>query len=62
LTCADEVIGSRNVNDYRPHQDRGRLAPHDGLAVIPLPPARIERRQAVAGLINEYRGADWPLT
>jgi hypothetical protein len=38
-----------------PHQGRNQLAPNGDPAVIPLPPARIERRQAIAGLIHEYR-------
>ncbi len=48
---------ARHFNDHRPHQGRDQLAPNDDPTVIPLPPARIERRQAVAGLINEYRRA-----
>ncbi|GAB2806665.1 hypothetical protein GCM10027073_44210 [Streptomyces chlorus] len=49
---------ARHFNAHRPHQGRNQLAPLDDPNVIPLPAARIERRQAVAGLINEYRRAD----
>ncbi|MGI5135504.1 MULTISPECIES: integrase core domain-containing protein [unclassified Streptomyces] len=45
---------ARHHNRHRPHQGRGRRAPLDEANVIPLPPARIERRQAVGGLIDEY--------
>ena|ERR671917_1653194 len=31
--------------------------PNDDPAVVPLPPTRIKRHHAVAGLINEYRRA-----
>jgi hypothetical protein len=48
---------ARHFNTHRPHQGRGQLAPLDDPNVIPLPAVRIERRQAIAGLINEYRGA-----
>ncbi|MEV6703200.1 integrase core domain-containing protein [Streptomyces sp. NPDC051453] len=48
---------AKHFNTHRSHQGRTRLAPHDGPNVIPLPPVRVERRQAVAGLINEYRRA-----
>ncbi|MDH6120251.1 putative transposase [Kitasatospora sp. GAS204A] len=48
---------ARHFNEHRPHQGRGQLAPNDDPTVIPLPPIRIERRQAIAGLINEYRKA-----
>ncbi|WP_240364023.1 transposase [Streptomyces sp. RLB3-6] len=47
----------RHFNAHRPHQGRNQLAPHDDPNIIPLPAARIERRQAIAGLINEYRQA-----
>jgi hypothetical protein len=46
-----------HFNTHRPHQGRNQLAPLDDPNVIPLPTARIKRRQAVAGLINEYRRA-----
>ncbi|WP_189491120.1 integrase core domain-containing protein [Streptomyces antnestii] len=49
---------ARHFNSHRPHQGRNQLAPYDDPNVIPLPPARLARRQAVAGLINEYRRAD----
>ncbi|MGW7006913.1 integrase core domain-containing protein [Streptomyces sp. NPDC054933] len=48
---------ARHFNRHRPHQGRSQLAPHDDPNIIPLPAARIARRQAVAGLINEYRRA-----
>jgi hypothetical protein len=48
---------AHHFNDHRPHQGRHQLAPNDDPAVTPLPPPRIERRRAVAGLINEYRRA-----
>ncbi|MGW7003850.1 integrase core domain-containing protein [Streptomyces sp. NPDC054933] len=48
---------ARHFNGHRPHQDRGQLAPNDDPYVLPLPAARIERRQAVRGLINEHHRA-----
>ncbi|MCX4537750.1 integrase core domain-containing protein (plasmid) [Streptomyces sp. NBC_00841] len=48
---------ARHFNNHRPHQGRDQLAPLDDPNVIPLPAARIQRRQAVTGLINEYRPA-----
>jgi hypothetical protein len=48
---------ARHFNEHRPHQGRSQLAPNDDPTVIPLPATRIERRQAVGGLINEYRRA-----
>ncbi|WP_405885548.1 MULTISPECIES: integrase core domain-containing protein [unclassified Streptomyces] len=48
---------AHHFNSHRPHQGRNQLAPNDDPSVIPLPTARIERRQAVAGLINEYHRA-----
>jgi hypothetical protein len=48
---------ARHFNSHRPHQGRGQLAPLDDPNVIPLPTTRIERRTAVAGLINECRQA-----
>jgi hypothetical protein len=48
---------ARHFNEHRPHQGRQQLAPLDDPEVLPLPAARIKRRQAVAGLINEYRRA-----
>lgn len=48
---------THHFNNHRPHQGRHQLAPLDDPNVIPLPTARIQRRQAVAGLINEYHRA-----
>ncbi|MEE4598934.1 integrase core domain-containing protein [Streptomyces sp. DSM 41524] len=48
---------ARHFNSHRPHQGRDQLAPNDNPNVIPLPAARIKRRQAVASLINEYHRA-----
>ncbi|MGW7008141.1 integrase core domain-containing protein [Streptomyces sp. NPDC054933] len=48
---------TRHFNSHRPHKGRNQRAPLDDPNVIPLPTARIERRQAVAGLINEYHRA-----
>jgi putative transposase len=45
----------RHFNRHRPHRGRGQLAPLDDPNVIPLTATRIQRRQAVAGLIKEYR-------
>jgi hypothetical protein len=47
----------RHFNDHRPHQGRNQLAPNDDPTVIPLPATRVQRRQAVGGLINEYLAA-----
>jgi putative transposase len=47
----------RHFNEHRPHQGRSQLAPNDDPTVILLPATRIERRQAVGGLINEYLAA-----
>ena len=68
--CADQVLlfdrghaekvlhdYAQHLNRHRPHQGRDQLAPLDDPNVIPLPATRIARRQAVAGLINEYRPA-----
>ncbi|MDF2261569.1 integrase core domain-containing protein [Streptantibioticus ferralitis] len=49
---------ARHFNGHRPHRALNQLAPMNDPNVIPLPTARIERRQAAAGLINEYRRAD----
>lgn len=43
-----------HFNRHRPHQGRRQLAPLDDPNIIPLPATRIERRQAVTGLINKY--------
>ncbi|WP_246212245.1 transposase [Streptomyces abyssomicinicus] len=48
---------AQQFNEQRPHQGRGQLAPLDDPNVIPLPTPRIQRKQAVGGLINEYRQA-----
>lgn len=48
---------ARHFNRHRPHQDRDQLAPLDDPNVTPLPPTRTQRRQAVAGLINEHHRA-----
>jgi hypothetical protein len=48
---------AQHFNNHRPHQGRNQLAPNDDPNVIALPADRIERRQAVAGLINEYHRA-----
>ncbi|WP_166029217.1 integrase core domain-containing protein [Streptomyces chilikensis] len=48
---------AQHFNEHRPHQGRGQLAPLDDPNVIPLPTPRIQRKQAVGGLINEYRRA-----
>ena len=56
---AEKVLHAyaRHFNGHRPHQGRDQLAPLDDPNVIPFPTSRIERRQAVTGLINEYRQA-----
>jgi hypothetical protein len=43
-----------HFNDHRPHQGRSQLAPNDDSTVIPMPATRIQRRQAIGGLITEY--------
>ncbi|MEU5930758.1 integrase core domain-containing protein [Streptomyces antimycoticus] len=48
---------AHHFNSHRPHQGRDQLAPSDNPNVIPLPTARIKRRQSVASLINEYHRA-----
>ncbi|GAA1933862.1 integrase core domain-containing protein [Streptantibioticus ferralitis] len=48
---------TRHFNSHRPHQGRNQLAPFDDPNVIPLPTTRIERKEAVTGLINEYHRA-----
>ncbi|MEV1166983.1 integrase core domain-containing protein [Nonomuraea sp. NPDC049784] len=52
---AERILHSyaRHFNEHRPHQGRQQLAPLDDPEVLPLPAARIKRRKAVAGLINE---------
>ncbi|WP_243980863.1 transposase [Streptomyces sp. NEAU-YJ-81] len=51
---------AHHFNSHRPHQGRDQLAPSDNPNVIPLPAARIKRRQAVAGFINGRRSACAP--
>ncbi|MGP3945882.1 integrase core domain-containing protein [Streptomyces sp. 6N106] len=53
---------AHHFNEHRPHQDRQQLAPLDDPKVLLLPAARIKRRQAVTGLINEYHRASCPRT
>ncbi|MGH3621969.1 MAG: integrase core domain-containing protein [Sciscionella sp.] len=48
---------AHHFNNHRPHQGRHQLAPNDDPTITPLPPPRITRHHAVAGLINEYRRA-----
>jgi hypothetical protein len=48
---------ARHFSRHRPHQGRDQLAPLDDPSITPFPAARIERRQAVTGLINEYHKA-----
>lgn len=48
---------AKHFNARRPHQGRSQLAPLDAPNAIPLAATQVERRQAVAGLINEYRQA-----
>ncbi|GGZ04044.1 transposase [Streptomyces poonensis] len=48
---------AEHFNAHRPHQGRNQHAPHDDPGVVPLPAPRVERRQAVACLISEYRQA-----
>ena len=48
---------AQHYNEHRPHQARGQRAPlYEPGEAIDLT-ARIKRRQAVEGLINEYRRA-----
>ncbi|UTI63272.1 integrase core domain-containing protein [Paraconexibacter antarcticus] len=48
---------ARHYNAHRPHQARGQLPPdHDDGEVIDLT-SRIQRRQILGGLINEYQRA-----
>ncbi|SDZ28991.1 HTH-like domain-containing protein [Saccharopolyspora shandongensis] len=56
---ADKILRdyARHFNGHRPHQSRNQLAPLDDTNVKPSPTARIERREAVTGLINEYHRA-----
>jgi putative transposase len=56
---AEKILhdNAHHFNSHRPHQGRNQLAPNDDPNVVPLPTARTERRQAVAGFINEYHPA-----
>jgi hypothetical protein len=67
--CTDRmlIVGNRHLcailTEYigRSHQGEGMglRAPDDAPDVIafPIPPARVQRRARLAGLINEYRQA-----
>jgi putative transposase len=68
--CTDRmlILGERHLRavltEYAAHYNRGRphrsldlRAPADGADVIRLPVGRIERRQVLGGLINEYERA-----
>jgi putative transposase len=46
-----------HYNQNRPHRSLDLRAPTDGADVIHLPVGRIERRQILGGLINEYERA-----
>jgi transposase InsO family protein len=46
-----------HYNRRRPHRSLDLRAPVDGAGVIRLPASRIERRQVLGGLINEYETA-----
>ncbi|MFL6055902.1 MAG: integrase core domain-containing protein [Actinoallomurus sp.] len=46
-----------HYNGRRPHRAVDLRAPADGTDVIRLPVGRIERRQVLGGLINEYERA-----
>ncbi|MBV8936801.1 MAG: hypothetical protein JO095_13495 [Alphaproteobacteria bacterium] len=52
-----DVGYARHFNAHWPHQGLGQLAPLDDPNIIPLPAVRIERRHAIARLIDEYRRA-----
>jgi hypothetical protein len=43
-----------HYNQYRPHRSLDLRAPAVGADLIRLPLGRIERRQVLGGLINEY--------
>jgi putative transposase len=48
---------SRRYNEHRPHQSREQRPPlHEPVQTVDVT-GRIERRQVVHGLINEYRRA-----
>lgn len=46
-----------HYNRHRPHRSLDLRAPADAAEVIRLPVGRIERRQVLGGLINEYERA-----
>jgi hypothetical protein len=46
-----------HYNRRRPHRSLDLRAPADAADVIRLPVGRIERRQVLGGLINEYERA-----
>ena len=46
-----------HYNRHRPHRSLDLRAPANGADVIRLPLGRIERRQVLGGLINEYERA-----
>jgi transposase InsO family protein len=46
-----------HYNRHRPHRSLGLRAPADGADVVRLPVGRIEHRQVLGGLINEYARA-----
>jgi putative transposase len=48
---------ARHYNDHRPHQALGQRPPLRGPGHGIDVTARIERRQAIGGLISEYRRA-----
>ncbi|MEV1248406.1 integrase core domain-containing protein [Nonomuraea sp. NPDC049750] len=52
-TALDEYVD--HYNRHRPHRSLGLRAPTDDSDVIPLPVGRIERRQVLGGLINDYQ-------
>jgi putative transposase len=54
---ADRAVITAHYDDHRPHQAREQRPPlHEPGHAIDLS-ARIKRRQAVQGLISEYRRA-----
>jgi putative transposase len=46
-----------HFNRHRPHRSLDLRAPTDDAEVIRLPVGRIERRQVLGGLINQYERA-----
>jgi transposase InsO family protein len=54
-TVLDEYAD--HYNRHRPHRSLGLRAPMDDPGVMPLPVGRIEHRQVLGGLINEYERA-----